>query len=139
MHVSMRRTRSRSVLLQPPAASGEEVRGRVREHVARGRAHFDAGRLAQAVEAMTEAMVLDPACEDAAEVLWRALKKRQAGRPEPSPLDAATEQRVQALLTRAAPGSPPAQARHALAELALIAPDDARLAELLRDRSGSAR
>jgi serine/threonine-protein kinase len=139
MHVSMRRTRSRSVLPQPPAASGEEVRGRVREHVARGRAHFDAGRLAQAVEAMTEAMVLDPACEDAAEVLWRALKKRQAGRPEPAPLDAATEQRVQALLTRAAPGSSPAQARHALAELALIAPDDARLTELLRERAGSAR
>jgi hypothetical protein len=107
--------------------------------VARGRAHFDAGRLGQAVESMTEAMVLDPACEDAAEVLWRTLKKRQAGRPEPAPLDAATEQRVQALLTRAAPGSPPAQARHALAELALIAPDDARLAELLRERAGSAR
>jgi serine/threonine protein kinase len=139
MHVALRRTRSRSVLPQPPAAGGEEVRSKVREHVGRGRGHFDAGRLQQAVEAMTEALVLDPACEDAAEVIWRTLKKRQAGRPEPDPLDAATEQRVQALLTRAAPGAPVTQARSALAELALIAPDDARLVELLRDRSGRDR
>jgi serine/threonine protein kinase len=139
MHVSLRRSRSRSVLPQPPAPAGEEVRGRVREHVQRGRAHFEAGRMEQAVEAMTEALVLDPACEDAAEVIWRTLKKRQAGQPEPGPLDPATEQRVQALLARAAPGAPPAQARHALAELALIAPDDARLVALLRERSGRDR
>jgi len=139
IHFAMRRTRSRSVLPQPPVPGGEEVRARVREHVGRGRAHFDAGRLAQAVEAMTEALVLDPPCEDAAEVIWRTLKKRQAGRPEPDPLDAATEQRVQALLARAAPGAPMAQARTALAELALIAPDDPRLVELLRERSGRDR
>ena len=77
---------------------------------------------------MTEALVLDPACEDAAEVIWRTLKKRQAGRAEPDALDPVTEQRVQALLAKAAPGAPAAQARNALAELALIAPDDARLA-----------
>jgi serine/threonine-protein kinase len=135
MHFSLRRTRSRSVLPQAPAAGGEEVRARVREHVARGRAHFDGGRLEQAVEAMTEALVLDPGCEDAAEVVWRALKLRQAGKPEPSPLDKATEDRVQALLARAAPDAPMTQARNALAELALIAPDDARLVELLRERS----
>jgi len=135
MHFALRRTRSRSVLPQAPAAGGEEVRSRVREHVAQGRAHFDAGRLEQALDAMTEALVLDPACEDAAEVVWRALKKRQAGRPEPLPLDAATEERVRALIARAAPDVPMAQARSALAELALIAPDDARLVELLRERS----
>jgi predicted Ser/Thr protein kinase len=139
MHFSLRRTRSRSVLPQAPAAGGEEVRARVREHVGRGRAHFDGGRLEQAVEAMTEALVLDPGCEDAAEVVWRALKKRQAGRPEPAPLDKATEERVQALLARAAPDAPMTQARGALAELALIAPDDARLIELLRERSGRER
>jgi hypothetical protein len=139
MHVALRRSRSRSVLPQPPPPGGEEVRTRVREFVARGRAHFDAGRLDQAVQAMTDALVLDPACEDAAEVVWRALKKRQAGQPEPAPLDAASEQRVQALLARAAPGAPVAQARTALAELALIAPDDARLVELLRERAGRDR
>jgi serine/threonine protein kinase len=136
MHNALRRTRSRSVLPQPPAPTGEEVRAKVREHVARGRAHFEGGRLDQAVEAMNEALALDPACEEAAEVAWRTLKKRQAGQPEPAPLDTATEQRVQALLTKAAPGTPAAQARNALAELALIAPDDARLVELLRERAG---
>ncbi len=135
MHFALRRTRSRSVLPQAPAAGGEEVRSRVREHVSQGRAHFDGGRLDQALDAMTEALVLDPACEDAAEVVWRALKMRQAGRPEPVPLDAATEERVRALLARAAPDAPMTQARSALAELALIAPDDARLVELLRERS----
>jgi eukaryotic-like serine/threonine-protein kinase len=139
MHVALRRSRARSVLPQPPPAGGEEVRTRVREQVMRGRAHFEGGRLDQALQAMTEALVLDPACEDAAEVVWRALKQRQAGRPEPAPLDAATEQRVQSLLARAAPDAPSAQARGALAELALIAPDDARLVELLRERSGRDR
>jgi serine/threonine protein kinase len=139
IHVALRRTRSRSVLPQPTPPGGEEIRARVREHVARGRAHFDGGRLEQAVEAMTEALVLDPACEDAAEVIWRTLKKRQSVRPAPDPLDAATEERVQALLAKAAPGTPAVQARNALAELALIAPDDARLVELLRERSGRDR
>jgi serine/threonine protein kinase len=139
IHMALRRTRSRSVLPQPAPPGGEEVRARVREHVGRGRAHFEGGRLEQAVEAMTEALVLDPVCEDAAEVIWRTLKTRHAGRREPDPLDAATEQRVQALLAKAAPGTPAAQARNALAELALIAPDDARLVELLRERSGRDR
>jgi serine/threonine protein kinase len=139
MHVALRRSRSQSVLPQPAPPGGEEARARVREHVTRGRAHFDAGRLDQATEAMTEALVLDPGCEDAAEIVWRGLKTRQAGQPAPVPLDPATEQRVQALLTRAAPGTPETQARSALAELALIAPDDGRLVELLRERSGRDR
>src|SRR5262249_3926453 len=63
MHVALRRSRSRSVLSQPAPPSGEEARARVREHVARGRAHFEAGRLDEATEAMTEALVLDPSCE----------------------------------------------------------------------------
>jgi tetratricopeptide (TPR) repeat protein len=139
MHVALRRSRSRSLLPQPAPAGGEEVRTRVREQVSRGRAHFDAGRLEQSMEAMTEALVLDPTSEDAAEIVWRSIKKQQAGRPDPAPLDAATEQRVQSLLSKAAPDAPSVQARNALAELALIAPDDARLVELLRERSGRDR
>jgi len=135
IHVALRRSRSRSVLPQPVPPGGEEVRARVREHVIRGRGHFEAGRAEAAAEAMTEALVLDPGCEDAAEVLWVMLKSRHAGRAEPAPLDPATEERVQALLARAAPGTPETQARGALAELALIAPDDGRLVELLRERS----
>jgi hypothetical protein len=59
-----------------------------------------------------------------------------ASRAAAPPIDVATEQRVQALLSRAAPGRPDGEARGALAELALIAPDDGRVVELLRARAG---
>ena len=79
MHFSLRRTRSRSVLPQAPAAGGRggtRARARARDAAAAPISTPDAST--QAVEAMTEALVLDPACEDAAEVVWRALK---SGRP----------------------------------------------------------
>jgi hypothetical protein len=82
---------------------------------------------------MNEALALDPACEEAAEVVWRATRKLQAPRSE-APSDPAAEQRLAALLARAAPGAPEAEARQALAELALIAPDDPRVVEALRER-----
>jgi hypothetical protein len=44
--------------------------------------------------------------------------------------------RVAALLTRAAPGQPENDARRAIAELALIAPNDPRLTDLIRERAG---
>jgi hypothetical protein len=43
------------------------------------------------------------------------------------------------LLKRAAPSSPDADARRALSELALLAPDDPRFAALIRERSGKDR
>jgi serine/threonine-protein kinase len=138
MHVSLRRSRSRSVLPQP-AAAPEESRGKVREQLTRGRGHLEGGRVDQAIEAMAEALVLDPTSEEAAEGIWRAVKKRISLQPAPAPLDPAAEAKVQALLARAAPGAPAAQARNALAELALVAPDDPRLAELLRERAGQNR
>jgi hypothetical protein len=49
------------------------------------------------------------------------------------------EARIVALLARAAPSRPPDEARRALAELALVAPDDVRLADLVRERSGRDR
>ena len=54
-------------------------------------------------------------------------RRRRPTRPEAA--------RVEALLARAAPGAPEEEARRALAELALIAPDDPRVVELLRERS----
>jgi tetratricopeptide (TPR) repeat protein len=52
----------------------------VRELVSRGRAHYDAGQFAKALFDMKEALALDPASEDAAEVLWRAGKRLQENR-----------------------------------------------------------
>ena len=73
-------------------------------------------------------MALDPACEEAAESLWRIAP---AARPcEPPPADPAREARVTALLARGGSRAPTRRgSRRALAELALIAPDDPRVVE----------
>jgi hypothetical protein len=49
------------------------------------------------------------------------------------------EARIAALLQRARPGAPAPEAKKAIAELALVAPDDPRLGDLLRERSGRDR
>jgi serine/threonine protein kinase len=136
IHVALRRSRSRSAMSQPPPPTGEEVRGRVRDHVSKAKAHIEGGRIFPARKELGDALALDPASDEALELAWRAVKRAVASRAAAPPLDVATEQRVQALLSRAAPGKPDDDARGALAELALIAPDDGRVVELLRVRSG---
>jgi serine/threonine-protein kinase len=143
IHGALRRSRSRSAL--PPREDrleeqSEEARSRAREHLARGRAHLAAGRATKAADEMSEALVLDPDCREAAEALWlcgqtQPLPKR-APAPEPS---AAEKARIEALLAKIAPGSSEEEARRALAELALVAPDHPRLVDLLRERSGRYR
>jgi len=136
IHAALRRSDSRSALsIVEPAALNEELRGRVREHVARGQAHLAAGRVLKARSEGEEALALDPDSTEAAEVAWRAEKKLQGVRGEEK-TDPAIDARVEALLTRAAPGQPESEARRAIAELALIAPNDARLTDLIRERAG---
>jgi len=142
IHDALRRSRSRSAL--PPSRGGplltEDGRARVREHVARGRGHLQAGLWAKAVDAFGDALALDPECEEAAELLWSANRQRTDGGPaEPPSPNPEADARIAVLLGRAAPGSPEAEARRALAELALVAPDDPRLAALVRERSGKDR
>jgi len=142
IHDALRRSRSRSAL--PPDGGGplltEDGRARVRELLARGRAHVEAGRFPEAAEELGEALVLDPGCDEAAELLWRTLRRAPAaGRVEPTPRDPEADARIALLLERAAPGAPEAEARRALAELALVAPDDPRFAALIRERSGKDR
>ncbi|HVR72095.1 MAG TPA: serine/threonine-protein kinase [Vicinamibacteria bacterium] len=138
IHHALRRSRSRSVLPQG-AAGGEESRGRVRDHLSRGRGHLEAGRPEEALGEMTEVLALDPACEEAAELTWRAHKARWAEAGPPDPPDAAYQSRVTGLLARAAWGRPAEEAKAALAELALIAPDEPRFADLLRERAARSR
>jgi hypothetical protein len=88
---------------------------------------------------MGEALAVDPDCGEAAELLWGAGRRLLGGAPPEPPRDPEAEARIVALLARAAPGRPPDEARRALAELALVAPDDARLADLVRERSGRDR
>ena len=133
IHAALRRSHSRSANGTTGAAITEEVRARVREYVASGRLHLESGHLEQATADLNQAMALDPACEEAAESLWRIAK----GRPcDPLPADPALDARVTSLLAEAAPGGDETASRRALAELALIAPDDARVIEAARERAG---
>jgi hypothetical protein len=89
---------------------------------------------------MAEALALDPECREAAEALWQCGKAppppRKSKATPPSPAEIA---RIDALLAKVAPGSSEDEARRALAELALVAPDHPRLVDLLRARSGRQR
>jgi hypothetical protein len=88
---------------------------------------------------MVEVLALDPTCEEAAELAWRAHRARWAAAPPEGGPDASYEARVGGLLGRAAWGRPPDEAKTALAELALIAPDEPRFGDLLRERAARNR
>ena len=141
IHDALRRSRSRSAL--PPSGDGplltDDGRARVREHLGRGRGHFQAGQWAKAAAELGEVLALDPESGEAVELLWSAGRQMAGGRSEPPPPSPEAEARIAMLLTRAAPGSPDAEAELALAELALVAPDDPRFAALIRERSGKDR
>jgi hypothetical protein len=139
IHFALRRSRGRSALPLPAPALTEELRAQVRERVARGRAHQEAGEAGPARRELDEALALDPGAEEAAELLWRLAKEAPTPGAEPEGLGEEHERRVSALLARAGIGRPEEEALPALAELALIAPDDVRLAELMRQRSARAR
>jgi serine/threonine protein kinase len=142
IHDALRRSRSRSALPPPEDEDpgSDEARERARGLVNRGRSHLQAGRVSNAVAELANALALDPRDEEAAEYLWNANSQLAIkGRPEPPRPSAEAAQRIGALLAKAAPGNPEADARRALAELALLVPDDPRLAELVRERSGKDR
>ena len=136
VHAALRRSHGRSSVTPPGATVTEEVRARVRELVTLGRAHLDAGRPEQATADLNHAMALDPACEEAAETLWRIARSRPDA---PPPADPALEERLTALLTRAGNGAEPAEARRVLAELFLLAPDDPRVVEASREKGARVR
>ena len=139
IHDALRRSRSRSALPQPAPPAGEDARIRVRDHVARARAHLEAGRTTDAIREAADALAVDPASDEAAEITWRGCRQLRAPRPVATPMDSTSEARVSALLARAARGKPDGEARSALAELALIAPDDARVVHLLKARGADPR
>ena len=134
IHAALRRSQGRSALPRPASpVPPDELRGRVRDRLKQGKALSARGQWAEVVGEMRLALELDPACQEAAELLWSAGKKLVTARPE-RPKDARSEARVSALLARVTSGVPEPEARRAIAELALVAPDDPRLARLLRER-----
>jgi hypothetical protein len=91
------------------------------------------------MDEMSEALVLDPECREAAEALWQCGQTQPTPKGAPLVPNAADQARIDALLQKIAPGTTEAEARQALAELALVAPDHPKLFDLLRDRSGRYR
>jgi len=89
IHHSLRRSHSRSAVPHRPPDAGpglsEEDRLRVRDHVARGKALFQGAQFAKALFEMKQALALDPACAEAAEILWRSGKKLQESRSAQAP------------------------------------------------------
>jgi hypothetical protein len=140
MHGALRRSHGRSAMPRAGVAPLEDAdRARVREMVARSRKYQDGDRPDAAAEELRAALAIDPDCREAAEGMWSTVRRRPAGRrPEPQRSPEA-EARIAALLHRARPGAPDPEAKKALAELALVAPDDPRLGDLLRERSGRER
>ena len=138
IHAALRRSDARSALGWPTETPpSEESRGSIREMLARGRAHLDAGRFAKAAADARQALAIDPDGAEAAELEWQAARglRVAGGGPRSSPeIDA----RVADLLSRASAGRPEADARRALAELALIAPDDPRVGDAIRERGSRA-
>jgi serine/threonine protein kinase len=109
----------------------DQTRARIRAHVQRGRACYDAGDYAKALSEMRHALKLDPNCEEAAEVLWRS---EQRTRQDTGP-GADFEARIGGLLARVTATGKPDDAQQALAELALLAPEHPQVVELLRRRN----
>jgi serine/threonine protein kinase len=139
IHAALRSSGGRSTLPIPASPVSEETRARVRDRVAQGRALLDAGQADRAMAEMKDALRLDPSAEDAADLLWRAGRKLQDGRSAVPALDPESERRVADLVARAAPGGAEGDVRSAVAQLVLIAPDDPRVTDLLRERSGRHR
>jgi hypothetical protein len=107
---------------------------RARDLLDRARTDCDSGQFAKAQAQLDQALALDPELGEAASLMWRATKGLDKTRPPSSPAETVTSSHVGSLLARAGAGRPEPEVRQALAELALIAPDDPRVIELVRER-----
>jgi hypothetical protein len=111
----------------------EPIRARFRDRLTAGREALREGRFGEASTSLADALALDPESDEAACLRWQALAGRASASPTPG---ASTERRVAALLSRIAPDRSGSDAQRALAELVLVAPDDQRVVQALRERSG---
>jgi eukaryotic-like serine/threonine-protein kinase len=66
----VRRRRAAAAIVLSP-----EMQARIAAHVRKGRSHYDANEFREALAEMQQALRLDPACEEAAEVLWRSRQR----------------------------------------------------------------
>jgi serine/threonine-protein kinase len=132
VHDALRRSGGRSAFYgNPPAGTPEELRHSLRECLQRARVAFQARREADALVEVARALAIDPRGEEAGELMWQ-VSRRLAEPSSTPPPDPAHNARVELLLAQASADRPAAEVQRALVELALIAPDDARVRERLR-------
>jgi serine/threonine protein kinase len=134
LHASLCRSASSPPVPASDALPSDADRRRLRDHVARSRSHLESGRFTKAGDEARQALALDPASDEAAELAWQSERGLRSAKKGPTP-DPEGDARVALLLDRAAPGRPESDARRAIAELALIAPDDPRVGEVIRERA----
>jgi serine/threonine protein kinase len=131
IHRQVLRSNTLSEASAPPP---DEARLRARDLLDRARTDCDSGQFARAQAQLDQALALDPELGEAASLMWRATKGLDNTRPPSTPADTVASSHVGSLLARAGAGRPEPEVRQALAELALIAPDDPRVIELVRER-----
>jgi serine/threonine protein kinase len=132
LRVALSRSRSRSALPVPPSEPVEGATARLKGHLERAARLAEASQHRKALGEAMEALALDPDSAAAIERSWRALRAIAHAR-KTLPPPPATSARLAELLQRATHAAPQ-EARRALAELCLLAPDDPRVAALARDR-----
>ena len=133
IHVRVLRSHARSGAVSPPP---EEARMRARDLLDRARTDCDSGQFANAQAQLHQALALDPELGEAASLMWRATKGLAQTRPPAAP-DTGVASHIGSLLAKAGAAGPEPEVRQALAELALIAPDDPRVIDLVRDRAAN--
>jgi len=133
LHSALRRSQGRSALPAPLPPQTEAVRVRFRERLTAGREALSAGRFGEAAASLADALAVDPENEEAAGLRWQALLGPAPVVPAP---DGSSGVRVAGLLSRIAPDRSGSDAQRALVELVLLAPDDPRVVQALRERSG---
>jgi serine/threonine-protein kinase len=134
IHRALRRSNARSAVTWPAeVAPADESRGSLRDLVTRARTQLEAGRFEKAATDARQALAIDPDSAEAGEIEWQADRGLRVAKGS-SLASPETAARVAVLLSRAAPGRPDDDARRAIAELALIAPDDPRVGEAIRER-----
>jgi hypothetical protein len=104
-----------------PTGSPEERRAALRERQQRARASWTGGREGEALEQLESALALEPEDDETWEMLWQCA--RRLWLPAGTAPDPEHARRVTELLSGV---------QRALAELALLAPDDPRVRDLLR-------
>ncbi len=131
LHSGLRRSGGHCALPVPaPPGTPEERRAALRERQQRARVAWGAGRSGEALEQLEAALAVEPEDEETWELLWQCA--RGLWQPAGAAPDPAHARRVEELLAAAQAGRPAEGARRALAELALLAPDDPRVRDLLR-------